>query len=196
MDNNAVLPKTPGAPLNAQPDTTQSEAPDVRYNILIVEDEPDASAIFKALLEPNKSYVIYDATNGVDALKKMEQVKFDLVLLDIIMPKMDGIEALKQIKQNPDKYGYPTVIMLTNVGGEVAENNAKELKADGYLLKIEIEPEELIKKVEEALQKRTSTPSSDVVAPAASNTSQATTPAQPVMSEDQAEAAPFPAAVQ
>ncbi len=123
-----------------------------KYKILIVEDEDDARVIFKSLIETRPEYVVGIAKDGLEALETLEKEKYDMVLLDIIMPRMDGIEALKQIKENPDKYGTPIVLMLTNVGGDVAVQSAKDLKADGYIMKIETEPLELMVKIDEALK--------------------------------------------
>lgn len=125
-----------------------------KYKILIVEDEDDARVIFKSLIETRPEYVVGIAKDGVEALEILEKEKYDMVLLDIIMPRMDGIEALKQIKENPEKYGTPIVLMLTNVGGDVAVQSAKDLKADGYIMKIETEPLELMVKIDEALKEK------------------------------------------
>lgn len=128
----------------------------MKYKILVVEDEEDARTIFKSLLETKPQYEVSDAKDGVEALEYLEKVPYDLVLMDIIMPRMDGIEALKQIKENPDKYHTPLVVMLTNVGGDVAVESSKDLKADGYILKIEAEPEELLSRIDEYLKTKTS----------------------------------------
>jgi len=67
-------------------------------NILVVDDE---SAIRKALREilEFEDYVVTEAENGIDAIIKVKQKKFDVVILDIKMPKMDGIEALERIQE-------------------------------------------------------------------------------------------------
>lgn len=130
------------------PAANVSEQSQGKVKVLIVEDEPDAVTIFKNLLETDPKYEVYDSPDGVDALEKLTSKDFDMVLMDIIMPKMDGIEALKQIKANPDKYGDPLVIMLTNVGGDQAVKDSEKYDADGFILKIEIEPKELLEKIE------------------------------------------------
>ncbi len=125
-----------------------------KKKILIVEDEADSLEIFVQLLSQVPSYEISSAVDGIDALAKVEaeQGKFDLILLDIVMPKMDGIDVLSKIKSTPEKYGKPLVVMLTNLGGEMAVETAMKLGANGYLMKIEVEPQQLLKKVREYLE--------------------------------------------
>lgn len=132
--------------------TTNSAKPKVK--VLIVEDEPDAVTIFENLLQTDPKYEVHKASNGVEALETLKGKDFDLVLMDIIMPKMDGIEALKEVRANPDLYGDPSVLMLTNVGGDQAVKDSAKYEADGYILKIEIEPKELLEKIDSFLSKR------------------------------------------
>ncbi len=125
-----------------------------KKKILIVEDEPDSLEIFVQLLTQVPSYEISSAADGIDALAKIEaeQGKLDLILLDIVMPKMDGIDVLSKIKSMPEKYGTPLVVMLTNLGGDMAVETAMKLGANGYLMKIEVEPQQLLQKVKGYLE--------------------------------------------
>ncbi|MBD3280394.1 response regulator [Candidatus Dojkabacteria bacterium] len=119
--------------------------------ILLVEDEPDAREIYLDILKGENM----DGTgvgDGTEALEALERNKYDLILLDIIMPKMDGVETLGRIKQSPDKYGTPKVVMLSNIGGDIAIDKAMELGADGYMLKSETEPEDFINVVKKYLE--------------------------------------------
>src|SRR5579885_3373533 len=126
-----------------------------KYKILVVEDEVDAKDLFVTLLTPIDGYELESAENGQEALDILEKDKdYDLVLLDIIMPVKDGIQSLKEIKEAPEKFGTPSVVMLTNVGSDSALDSAQNLKADGYIMKIDTEPEELLKKIKEILDKR------------------------------------------
>jgi DNA-binding NarL/FixJ family response regulator len=68
------------------------------------------------------------------------------------MPRMDGIETLNQIKKNPEKYGNPKVVMLSNIGGDIAIDKAMELGADGYMLKSETEPDDFVNVVTKYLE--------------------------------------------
>jgi two-component system chemotaxis sensor kinase CheA len=120
-----------------------------RKKILIVEDEADSLEIFMQMLAQEPGYEVSSAVDGIDALAKVEAEKgtFDLILLDIVMPKMDGIDVLSKIKASPDKYGKPKVIMLTNLGGDMAIETAMKLGATGYLMKVEVEPQQLMDKI-------------------------------------------------
>jgi CheY-like chemotaxis protein len=107
------------------------------YKILVVDDEPDARTIFRDMISSNPNYEVSVAEDGTDALAKCEATKFDLVLMDIVMPKKDGVQALSEIKADPDKYGTPKVLMLTNIGGDLAVEEAMKIGAIGYKVKID-----------------------------------------------------------
>jgi len=114
-----------------------------KKKILLVEDEADAREIYLDILK-GESLQAAGVSDGTEALLALEKEKYSLVLLDIIMPKMDGIETLTQIKKNPEKYGTPKVVMLSNIGGDIAIDKAMELGADGYMLKSETEPDDFV----------------------------------------------------
>lgn len=124
------------------------------HKILIVDDEPDARDIFVELLSTVPEYEVSGAADGIDALAKSEATKFDLILLDIVMPKKDGIETLAELLGDEAKYGKPTIIMLTNIGGDIAVEKALEMGADGYKLKIDTDPEELLRYVKQMVEKK------------------------------------------
>jgi len=116
---------------------------DEKKKILVVEDETDARQIFIDILG-DAGFDVKGVADGKEALTMMQDNKFDIVLLDIIMPNMDGVQALAEIKKYPGKYGDMKVVMLSNIGGDVAIDKAMKLGADGYMLKSETEPEDLI----------------------------------------------------
>ncbi len=123
---------------------------EVKKKILVVEDEQDARTMFVDLLE-SEGFDVSSAVDGIDALAKSASEKYDLILLDIVMPNMDGVEVLQQIKADPTKYGTPIVVMLTNISGDAAVEKAMELGAAGYRLKIGTEPEKLLQDVKDFL---------------------------------------------
>lgn len=139
---------------------TKPEEGSKKYKILIVEDENDAREVFVQLLETNPEYDVSSAADGQDALAKAEAESggFDLILLDIVMPRLDGVDTLRKIRAEKDKYGDPIVVMLTNLGGEVAIDTAMKLGAQGYLMKIEVEPVQLLEKIAEFLKNKDSMP--------------------------------------
>jgi len=118
-----------------------TEAP--KSKVLIVEDEDDARFIYLDILT-NAGFAVVGAENGQAALDAMAKEKFQLVLLDIIMPDMDGISVLSKLKADATKYGTPKVVMLTNIGGDLAIEKALQIGAIGYMLKSETDPETLI----------------------------------------------------
>lgn len=119
--------------------------------ILVVEDEPDALSIYQDILN-GAGFESQGATNGKAALAMLEESSFDLILLDIIMPEMDGLETLMHIKKFPAKYGEAKVLMLSNIGGDIAIDKAMSVGADGYLLKSETEPADLLSIVNKYLE--------------------------------------------
>ncbi len=125
-----------------------------KRRILVVEDEEDAANVFKTLIETGGNFEVDIALDGKKALDMQRIGRYDLVLLDIIMPIMDGIETLKVLKENPEVYGTPIVLMLTNLTGEMAEESVKKYKADGYIVKIDTEPEKLLQKIKDALPEK------------------------------------------
>ena len=122
-----------------------------KRRILVVEDEKDAMSIYIDILT-NSGFEADGATDGNKALELLEAEKYDLVLLDIIMPEMDGIETLEKIKQFPAKFGNMKVIMLSNIGGDIAIDKAMSIGADGYMLKSETEPLDLINIINKYLE--------------------------------------------
>lgn len=121
-----------------------------KKKILIVDDEVDLRMMFKDILG-TCGYETDEAEDGIVCLAKLSKEKYDLILLDLMMPKMDGMEALTQIKQNPEKYGTTPVLILTNLTSDVAIKEGFERKADGYLIKTELTPEQVIKEIENVL---------------------------------------------
>ena len=100
--------------------------------ILIVDDNPDMREYLKNILDRN--FTIVTANNGSDALQKMQDHPPQLVLSDVMMPVMDGIQLLKAIKENK-KYRRIPVILLTARAGEESRIEGYQIGADDYLVK-------------------------------------------------------------
>ncbi len=124
----------------------------IKKKILIVDDEPDLRMMFKDILA-TFGYELDEAGDGVECLEKLAKTKYDLILLDLMMPRMDGMEALARIKQDPKKYGDPPILILTNLTSDVAIKEGFERKADGYLIKTELTPEQVVKEIEQVIRK-------------------------------------------
>jgi putative two-component system response regulator len=111
--------------------------------ILVVDDTPSNIDVVKSIL--SETYLVQAAVNGKIALKIAEKKKPDLILLDIMMPDMDGYEVCKALKANPDTAGIP-VIFVTGKDQKSEENEGLELGAIGYIMK-PVDPSELKIKV-------------------------------------------------
>lgn len=127
---------------------TEEKNKDIK--ILIVDDEPDLRMMFKDILE-TCGYQTEEAEDGVECLEKLAEGEYSLVLLDLMMPKMDGMEALTRIKQDKSKYGDAPVLILTNLTSDVAIKEGFERKADGYLIKTELTPEQVVKEIKKVI---------------------------------------------
>lgn len=100
--------------------------------VLIVDDNADMRAYISNLL--NQQFNVVTAINGADALQKLAEEKVDLVLSDVMMPVMDGIQLLKTIKQNPLTEVLP-VVLVSARAGEEARVEGLDVGADDYLVK-------------------------------------------------------------
>ena len=123
-----------------------------QIKILMIEDDPFFGKLCAKVLE-DKGFSIELAKDGEQGLEKLAERKPDLVLLDIILPKMNGFEVLEEIRKNPNPgLAKIPVIILSNLYSDKEESKAKELKANGYLVKANTNSDELIKKVKEVLR--------------------------------------------
>jgi two-component system, OmpR family, alkaline phosphatase synthesis response regulator PhoP len=103
-----------------------------KKRILIADDEAGIRLTIGRIL--GKDYVVLEATNGEEAVEIAKGQKPDLILMDLIMPKMDGYAACSEIKADQATKGIPVVI-LTAVGHELNKKFATEMGAQGYVTK-------------------------------------------------------------
>jgi len=122
-----------------------------KKRILIVEDDSFVMDIYQTKLGQS-GYEVTGAGNGLEALKKMEEGTFDLILLDIIMPYMDGLEVLKKIKADEKNKNLP-IILLTNLSQKEEVDKGLGLGANDYLIKSHFTPSEVLEKVKGYLEK-------------------------------------------
>jgi DNA-binding response OmpR family regulator len=113
--------------------------------ILIIEDEEIMLDLLQRKLT-NNGYKISVARNGEDGLRMVKEIKPDLVLLDIVMPKMSGMEVLEEMQKDKDLKEIP-VIIISNSGQPVELDRAKVLGAKDWLIKTEFDPQEVVDKV-------------------------------------------------
>lgn len=119
----------------------------MKKTILLVEDEKlIQDLLVRKLLA--QGYHVEIAGDGEEALEKIGQLRPNLILLDIILPKKDGMEVLEQIHKDKALSQIP-VIIISNSGQPVEIDRARELGAVDWLVKAEFDPQEVIEKVRE-----------------------------------------------
>ena len=125
-----------------------------KLKVLVVEDE---EILLTALTEELKQegFEVAGAKDGVEGVAKAASEKPDLILLDLVMPKLDGIGALKQMKENAETKDIPVVI-LTNLSDYEKISDALSLGAMDYLVKANYRLEELINKIKTVLERKES----------------------------------------
>jgi two-component system chemotaxis response regulator CheY len=117
--------------------------------VLIVEDDSATRRLYRFLLA-NRGYVVLEAEDGIAALEQMTRNHCELVITDMNMPRMDGMELIRNIRQNyPDVY----VILITAFGTPDTEKQAKRIGANDYLAK-PFDFEELERRVRTFFQNR------------------------------------------
>lgn len=114
-------------------------------NILVVEDSPTMRQLISFAMKRIPDARVIEATDGVDALKKLSADKVDLILCDINMPVMDGLKLVSLVRGNPAYKDIP-IIIITTEGAEEDKKRALAIGANAYLPK-PIQTQELIKLV-------------------------------------------------
>jgi len=118
-------------------------------NILFIEDESVLQKTVGSALK-QEGYKVISATDGESGFNTAKSRKPDLILLDIILPKINGFEVLKKLKETPETKDIP-VIILTNLERISDIDKALESGATTYLIKVDYSLEEIVKKVKKAL---------------------------------------------
>lgn len=116
-------------------------------NILVVDDEKLIRSVIKDYLL-NEKFMVYEAENGEEALRAFKEEKINLVILDVMMPKMDGIETLKELRTISEV----PVIMLTAIKEETDKIHSFDLGVDDYVTK-PFSPKELVSRVKAVLKR-------------------------------------------
>ena len=121
--------------------------------ILFVEDEPTLQKAVGKFLE-NEGYEIKNAIDGELGVKIAKDFQPDLVLLDLILPKMNGFEVIEELKKDSATKNIP-IIVLTNFEGSADVEKAISLGATNYLVKANYELSEIVEKIKEVLELKT-----------------------------------------
>ncbi len=118
-------------------------------NVLLIEDEPLLGTLLKQRLE-KEGFKVFLARDGDEGLQYLKNNTLDLVLLDIILPKISGFELLEKVQSDPQIQKVPIVI-ISNLGQETDLEKGQSLGAVGYFVKARISMEELVDHIKEFL---------------------------------------------
>ncbi len=125
----------------------------MRKKILVVDDEADMVALLSFNLK-RAGFAIGTAADGVEAVRKTRSLTPDLILLDLMLPKLDGFSVCEILRRNASTAGIP-IIMLTSLSGELGRLAGLDCGANDYMTK-PFSPRQLVSKVAGLLKKRDS----------------------------------------
>lgn len=125
---------------------------DNKKRILIVEDDQFLREFYEELLQA-EGFAIDTAEDGELGLAKAKQGGYSLILLDIMMPKKDGLQVLRDLKVSPPASPNGPIVVLTNLGQDVVIKQCFALGAVGYLIKSAMNPDQVLTEVHSYLQK-------------------------------------------
>jgi len=120
---------------------------DIRRKVLIVDDEPNVRRLSRTIL--SKKFDVFEAENGIQAIEMAKVQKPDIILMDMMMPKMDGLTACQAIRNDPETKSIP-IIMVTAVGFELNMKLSQQMGSNGYLTK-PFSPHDLLAKIAQVL---------------------------------------------
>ncbi len=129
--------------------------------VLIVEDEEGIANAFKKQLELIGGFEVSIAPGGNQALEFLSENQVDVILLDLVMPEMDGVSVLRALQEDKDrecktdsatnKYNHAPVIILTNVTSEETKAETQKFGIKDYIVKTDVQPDVLIDKIKAVL---------------------------------------------
>ena len=123
--------------------------------ILVIEDDPFLADIYETKLKQS-DYQVELASTGEDGLAALKDKKFDVLLLDIVLPKMDGWEVLGAIKRDREAGANPNlnnlkIIILSNLGQKEEITKGLDLGADSFMIKAHFTPSQIIEEIKNTL---------------------------------------------
>ncbi len=119
--------------------------------VMVVEDSPTTRSMIISAVEDMDDFTVVEAANGFEALKKLPEFPPDLLITDINMPDINGLEVVRFVKGNP-RYRHIPVIIVTTEGRDVDRERGMKLGADRYIIK-PFRSDELKRHVRELLAK-------------------------------------------
>ena len=130
--------------------TNNSKSQNGKISVLIVEDDKFLRELLVRKVE-SAGFMTSIAVDGKEALKKIKEELPRLVLLDLVLPGIDGFEVLRQVKADPQT-SKVSVIILSNLGQREDVERGLKLGADDYLIKAHFTPDEIIQKIQKLLE--------------------------------------------
>lgn len=118
--------------------------------ILLVEDETELRELYEMLLK-DAGYQVDSMPDGKTGLEAVQKGGYDLVLLDIMLPFIDGLEILEKTSKDPNAQPANTIVLLTNLAQDQTVAKALELGVRGYMIKSDYNPEQLLESVADFL---------------------------------------------
>lgn len=118
--------------------------------ILFIDDDLYIRDIYEEVLK-SEGYAVETAINGEEGLAKLKVGGYDLVLLDVMMPTLDGIGVLEELQKNPPQQKNGPIILLTNLGFDPLVKTAKDKGVASYIIKADLTPHDLIEKVKQTI---------------------------------------------
>lgn len=117
--------------------------------IAIIEDDPVISQMYRMKFEA-EGFDVQLASDGQKGVSLVKHFSPDIILLDVQMPKMNGAEALAEMRKDPNNKKTP-VIILTNLGAEEAPRELQTLNISSYIVKAELTPRQVVQRVKDTL---------------------------------------------
>jgi len=117
--------------------------------VLIVEDDQYIREMY-ALIIKNAGHEVAEAPDGAAGLVEATNGGYDVILLDLMMPQMDGLSFLRALKKKPPKKKNGPIIVMSNLAYSDAKDEAKKLGATDFFVKADMEPKEVVAIVEKS----------------------------------------------
>jgi DNA-binding response OmpR family regulator len=124
---------------------------DNKKRVLIVEDDQFLREFYQELLQ-SEGYIVDVAADGEVAFNKIHEGGYNLVLLDIMLPKKDGLQILRDLQVNHPKNSNSAIVMLTNLGQDALIKETFNLGASGYLVKSAMNPDQVLAEIRNYLK--------------------------------------------
>jgi DNA-binding response OmpR family regulator len=123
-----------------------------KIKIAIIEDDFQIVQMYRSKFE-KEGYGVQTAADGLSGLKLIQEYRPNVVLLDIMMPEMSGVDMLKKLRRDPNMKNV-RIIVLTNMDDPTTERTVRDLGANDYFVKADLSPKEVEKRVAATLESK------------------------------------------